>query len=374
MRWVESMRLDFEDDLEPLVAAAPSAASAAEAAHRAAPPRGSLGGGGEADHHLCSVSPRRPRGGEASGHRLARGQAGGARRRARSHGDARLPGARRAMRLGASGMLAVALMLGAISPAAAASYRWIDDDGVVHLSNSQAHVETSRRPRQPGSSRRRSRAATARLDGHALGDLQVQGESGASPDGKRHDRGHAPLRSHRPDRPPRHDDPRRVRPPAQPRSPAGRRGHSHGRANVRRGAAAGSMQEALSRSLDPERTRAPPGLAARAALPAHRRSRVRAAHGGTADRADRFRQSASLETPSPTRLMLIHRLERATDATEGSAVVLAAAGAALRKALRPFVSPAVMAQPDKGDRRPIRRWMRTRDSAPWCRSSSPTEI
>jgi hypothetical protein len=46
MRWVESMRLDFEGDLEPLVAARAIGGEAAEAAHRTAPPRGSLGGGG----------------------------------------------------------------------------------------------------------------------------------------------------------------------------------------------------------------------------------------------------------------------------------------------------------------------------------------
>src|SRR5207249_1423856 len=65
---------------------------AAEAAHRAAPPRGPLGGGGEADRHLCSLPPRRRRGSAASGDRLAHGQTGGAGRRARSPGGARLSG------------------------------------------------------------------------------------------------------------------------------------------------------------------------------------------------------------------------------------------------------------------------------------------
>jgi Domain of unknown function (DUF4124) len=47
--------------------------------------------------------------------------------------------------------------------------------------------------------------------------------------------------------------------------------------------------------------------------------------------------------PPPARLALIHRLERAADVTENSAMVLAGVRAAVRKAVAPLVGPAVMA-------------------------------
>jgi len=50
--------------------------------------------------------------------------------------------------------------------------------------------------------------------------------------------------------------------------------------------------------------------------------------------------------PAPTRLALIHRLARAGDVTQGSASVMAAAGAALQRTVRPLISPAGMAQRD----------------------------
>jgi hypothetical protein len=252
------------------------------------------------------------------------------------------------MRLGASGMLAVTLMLGAISPAAAASYRWIDDDGVVHLSNSQAHAETSRRraaPDQSGAvleppphgatatpseiSKFKERAELRRMESVTtevmrLSGLTVQIDLLAMMILGEFDR----LRS-------------LGLQPAAGATPMV--AQTFGAEPLR-----SSMQEALSRSLDPERTRA---LLAWLRAPLSQRIVALECVLPTAERQTElidFVNQLPSRPPSPTRLMLIHRLERATDATEGSAVVLAAAGAALRKALRPFVSPAVMAQPEKG--------------------------
>jgi hypothetical protein len=251
------------------------------------------------------------------------------------------------MRHGASGILAVAFVLGAICPAAAA-YRWIDDDGVVHLSDGRAHVETSRRratpdqnapvpePPPPGSTAtpselskfkertelRRMESVTTevmRLSGltvqvdllavmilgefDRLRGLGLQPAAGATPVIAQ-TFGAEPLRS--------------------------------------------NMQEALSRSLNTERTRT---LLSWLRSSLSQRIVALECVLPTAERQTElidFVNQLPSRPPSPARLMLIHRLERATDATEGSAVVLAAAGAALRKTLRPFVSPAAMAQPEKG--------------------------
>jgi hypothetical protein len=250
------------------------------------------------------------------------------------------------MRRGASGILAVAFVLGAICPAAAA-YRWIDDDGVVHLSDGRAHVETSRRratpdqnapvpePPPPGSTAtpselskfkertelRRMESVTTevmRLSGltvqvdllavmilgefDRLRGLGLQPAAGATPVIAQ-TFGAEPLRS--------------------------------------------NMQEALSRSLNTERTRT---LLSWLRSSLSQRIVALECVLPTAERQTElidFVNQLPSRPPSPARLMLIHRLERATDATEGSAVVLAAAGAALRKTLRPFVSLAAMAQPEK---------------------------
>jgi len=252
------------------------------------------------------------------------------------------------MRLGAPGILAGTLMLGAISPAAAATYRWIDDDGVVHLSNRQAHVETSRRRATPdpsGSvpepppqaatptpseiSRLKERAELRRMESVTtevmrLSGLTVQVDLLAMMILGEFDR----LRS-------------LGLQPAAGATPAV--AQTFGAEPLR-----SSMREALSRSLDPERTRT---LLAWLRAPFSQRIVTLECVLPTAERQTElidFVNQLPSRPPSPTRLMLIHRLERAADATEGSAVVLAAAGAALRKALRPFVSPAVMPQPEKG--------------------------
>jgi hypothetical protein len=252
------------------------------------------------------------------------------------------------MRFGALGILAGALMLGTICPATAATYRWIDDDGVVHLSNRQAHVETSQRratPDQSGPvpeppphgatsspseiSRFKERAELRRMESVTsevmrLSGLTVQIDLLAMMILGEFDR----LRS-------------LGLQPAAGATPMV--AQTFGAEPLR-----SNMQEALSRSLDPERTRA---LLAWLRAPLSQRIVTLECVLPTAERQTElidFVNQLPSRPPSPTRLMLIHRLERATDATEGSAVVLAAAGAALLKALRPFVSPAVMAQPEKG--------------------------
>jgi hypothetical protein len=252
------------------------------------------------------------------------------------------------MKRGASGMLAAALVLGTICPATAATYRWIDDDGVVHLSNSQATMERSRRraipdqggpvpePPPQGStatpseiSRFKERAELRRMESVTtevirLSGLTVQVDLLAMMILGEFDR----LRS-------------LGLQPAAGATPVV--AETFGAEPMRR-----NMQEALSRLLDPERTRT---LLAWLRAPLSQRIVAFECVLPTAERQTElidFVNQLPSRPPSPTRLMLIHRLERATDATEGSAVVLAAAGAALRKALRPFVSPAVMAQPEKG--------------------------
>ena len=53
------------------------------------------------------------------------------------------------MRASARIFAAGALLLGTICPAAAGTYRWVDDDGVVNLSNSPARFEAHRRSASP---------------------------------------------------------------------------------------------------------------------------------------------------------------------------------------------------------------------------------
>ena len=64
---------------------------------------------------------------------------------------------------------------------------------------------------------------------------------------------------------------------------------------------------------------------------------------GLSELADFINQLPSAP-PTPARLALIHRLERAGEVTDSSAAVAAAAVVALRRTVMPLVSPGVMAQ------------------------------
>lgn len=255
------------------------------------------------------------------------------------------------MKRGASSLLAGAFVLAAICPAAA-TYRWTDEDGVVHLSNRPTSVETSRRranpdqavpvpePPPPGStvtpaeiSRFKERAELRRMESVTtevmrLSGLTVQVDLLAVMILGEFDR----LRSV-------------GLQPAAGATPVV--AQTFGAEPLR-----SSVQEALSRSLDPERTRA---LLAWLRAPLSQRIVALECALPSAERQTElidFVNQLPSRPPSPTRLMLIHRLERVTDATQGSAVVRAAAGAALRKALGPFVSATAMAQLETGGSKP----------------------
>lgn len=239
-----------------------------------------------------------------------------------------------------------ALLLGTICPAGAATYRWIDDDGVVHLTNRQSRVESPGQrevPAQPGSgadsqrkasdaSRSKESAELRRMESVTievmrLSGLTVQLDLLATGILGEFDR----MRSS-------------GSPPAAGAGPLVAQTFS---ADSLRS----NMQEALARSLDPERTRA---LLAWLRTPLSQRivslESALAMPDGQTGLTD-FVNLLPSTPPAPVRLTLVHRLERAGDVTQGSAVVLAAAGAALRKTVKPFVPPAALAQPDRDGQR-----------------------
>jgi hypothetical protein len=240
-----------------------------------------------------------------------------------------------------------ALLFGTICPTAEATYRWVDDDGVVHLTNSRARFEAHGRgetqeqagavpERQPrgsaagapldvskpkeGPELRRAESATTevmRLSGLTLQvdllAMMIQGEF------------------------------ERLRSLGfQPAGAASLVAQTFSAETLR-----SNMHQALSRSLDPERTSM---LLAWLRTPLSQRIVSVESALPTADRQTEliaFVNKLPATFPAPARLALIHRLEKAGEVTQGSAIVLAAAGAALRRTLRPFVSPAIMAQPDR---------------------------
>jgi hypothetical protein len=240
-----------------------------------------------------------------------------------------------------------ALLLGTICPAAAVTYRWVDDDGVVNLSNSSTRFEAQRRraspdqaasvaePQPPSSSfgapsemsKPKEGAGPGRIDSVTtevmrlagldfqvdLLAMMVQGEFerlrslGFRPGG-----GAATI-------------------VAQTFSPDTLRSN---------------MQQSLARSLDQERTRI---LLAWLRTPLSQRIVALESGSATADHQVQmisFINRLPSTPPVPARLTLIHRLERAGDVAQGSAIVMEAAGAALRRTLRPFVAPAGIAQRD----------------------------
>jgi len=250
---------------------------------------------------------------------------------------------RRAFRIIAVG----ALLLGTIRPATATTYRWIDDNGVVNLSNNQARFEAHQRRASPDQAgpvpkpQPQSSAFSAPSDmskpkdGAGLGPkdsvttevmrlsglafqvellaMMVQSEFerwrslGLRPVG-----GVATI-------------------VAQTFSPDTLRNN---------------MYQSLARSLDHERTSI---LLTWLRTPLSQRIVSLESASSTAERQKElvtFINQLPSTPPAPTRLALIHRLERAGDVTQGSASVMAAAGAALQRTVRPFASPAGMAQHD----------------------------
>jgi len=249
-------------------------------------------------------------------------------------------------------ILAGALLLGTGGPAAAATYRWIDDDGVINLSNDPMRYEAYRK--------------RANLDQAAAGPPpQSQGSlSGDSPDVSKPVEGAGLRRTEN------------VTTEVMRLSgldyqvdlmamviqaeferwrhlgfrPAG------GAANVVARTFSpetlrGNMHQSLAQHLDQERTRL---LLAWLRSPLSQRIVALESASPSADRENElaaFVNQLPSTPPTAARLALIHRLERAGEVTDSSATVAAAAVAALRRAVAPFVSPGAMAR-DGADGQP----------------------
>ena len=238
-----------------------------------------------------------------------------------------------------------ALLLGTVGAAAAATYRWIDDDGVINLTNDPTRFEAYRKQANPdqavavppprpqsstsgdpsdvsrpmeGAGLRRTENVTTEVMRLSGLDLQVdlvammiQGEFerwrslGLRPAG-----GAANV-------------------VARTFSPATLRGN---------------MQQSLARHLDQERTRL---LLAWLRSPLSQRIVALESASSSPDRQNElaaFINQLPSTPPTAARLALIHRLERAGEVTDSSATMMAAAVAALRRTVTPFVSPGVMAK------------------------------
>lgn len=240
-----------------------------------------------------------------------------------------------------------ALLLGTMCPAAAATYRWIDDDGVVNLTDDQARFEAYLRhanpdhaspipepqpqnsassassdPSKPGEGTGLGRMDSVTTEVMRLSGLQVQVELLAMMVQGEFERwkglGFRPARG--------------------------------AAAIVAQTFSAGqllsNMQPSLARSLNHERTNL---LLAWLRSPLSQRIVSLETATSTAERQGAlvaFINQLPSTPPAPTRLTLIHRLERAAQVTQDSASVMAAAGAALRRTVAPFASPAGMAQRD----------------------------
>jgi uncharacterized protein DUF4124 len=102
------------------------------------------------------------------------------------------------------------------------------------------------------------------------------------------------------------------------------------------------MQWSLSQRLDAERTAS---LLTWLRTPLSRRIVERENPPPSRERTARqaaFLNGLPSSPPSPARVALLHRLDRAGDVTELSAVVLGAAGAALNQTVAPFLSPGAL--------------------------------
>lgn len=209
------------------------------------------------------------------------------------------------------------VLMSALRPAEAANYRWVDDDGVIHLTNRapdrpapapDARVlapSGASKPRDTGN-RRTESAATEVM---RLSGLDAQADLLA-----------ATIRG---------EFERRLRAGFTPAAGTATVVADVFSANGLRE----SMHQALARSLDGERARAVLAWL-RGAL-----SQRIVASETTWPTAERqveltaFVNDLTTRPPSAARLALIQRLERARDVEQGSALVLAAAGIALDRSL-----------------------------------------
>ena len=252
------------------------------------------------------------------------------------------------MMRGALQLIAVGVwLIGAICPAAATTYRWIDDDGVVNLSNDPTRFEAHQRRASPDQAgpvpelppQRPAFGAPLNMsepkEGEGLGrkdsvttevmrlsGLAFQAELLAMMVQSEFERwrklGFRPVGDV-------------VTTVAQTFSPDTLQHNMH---------------QSLARSLDHERTGS---LLAWLRTPLSQRIVSLESASVTADQQKAlisFTNQLPSTPPRPGRLALIHRLERAGDVTQGSASMMAAAGAALQRTVRPFVSPAGMARRD----------------------------
>src|SRR5262249_48085967 len=288
---------------------------ATAAADRAPDPRRALGRGRGPGLDLLAVPSRRPGARQARRQRVASGQADRAGRRARPHGGLGLIPGRALMRATLRIAVGGLVLMSALRPAEAANYRWVDDDGVIHLTNRapdrpaaapDARVlapSGASKPRDTGN-RRTESAATEVM---RLSGLDAQADLLA-----------ATIRG---------EFERRLRAGFTPAAgPATVAADVFSVNELRE-----RMHQALARSLDGERARAVLAWLRGALSP-----RIVASETTwpTAERQVEltvFVNDLTARPPSATRLALIQRLERARDVEQGSALVLAAAGIALER-------------------------------------------
>jgi hypothetical protein len=241
------------------------------------------------------------------------------------------------MRYGAAAAIpAVAWLLAVAGPAGAVVYRWVDEEGVVNLSDDRSRFDAHRRqvgpdrdgplpapppgvvepPDAPAPSdaagRRRSEDTAAEM-------MRLAGL------GKQCDLLSAMIQAN-----------------------LGRQIRGSRRATVdtftqifSADTLCRNVHRALVRQLDPSLT-GPPLAWLRTPLS----QRIVALEQRSVSPDRREEQTAFVNLlpstpPTPARLALIHRLERAADVTESSAMILAGVGAALRRAAAPLGGPAV---------------------------------
>ncbi len=242
------------------------------------------------------------------------------------------------MRYGAAAAIpAVAWLLTVAGPAGAVVYRWVDEDGVVNLSDDRSLFDAHRRqvgadrdgplpapppgvvepPDAPAPS---DAAGRRRTEDTAAEMMRLAGL------GQQCDLLSAMIQAN-----------------------LGRRNWGSGRAAVdtltgifSADTLCRNVHRALVRQLDPSLTGP---LLAWLRTPLSQRIVALEHRSASPDRRKEHAAFVNLvpsTPPTPARLALIHRLERAADVTESSAMVLAGAGAAMRKAVAPLVGPAVI--------------------------------
>ena len=241
------------------------------------------------------------------------------------------------MRYGAAAAIpVVAWLLTVAGPAGAVVYRWVDEEGVVNLSDDRSRFDAHRRQDgadrdgplpalppgvvEPPDAPAPSDAAGRRTEGTAAEMMRLAGL------GKQCDLLSAMIQAN-----------------------LGRRIWGSGRATVDTSTQIFSadtlcrnVHRALVRQLDPSLT-GPPLAWLRTPLS----QRIVALEQRSVSPDRREEQTAFVNLlpstpPTPARLALIHRLERAADVTESSAMILAGVGAAIRRAAAPLGGPAVI--------------------------------